>query len=92
MNLTVLTGGVLAYVLVSEAGSDPIVSTVLGLKKSQATGVVDPDKGTDIEALQIDASRMKKLAEDYLARRGEVLPEPTKAHPVTIEAPQLALL
>jgi SNF2 family DNA or RNA helicase len=92
LNRDGLTGGVLSYVCVSEAGSDPVVSTVLGLKKSQAVGLVDPDKGTEIESLQIDTHRMKKLAEDYLAKRGQAIPEPRTAAPITLEAPQLALL
>lgn len=60
---------VVAYFLVAEHGSDPIVVDVLGLKKEQLEGVVDPNAEI-VERLEIDGDRIKRLAADYLAQRG----------------------
>jgi superfamily II DNA or RNA helicase len=55
---------VTAYFLVSEYGSDPPIIDVLGLKSSQAHGIVDPL--TAIADQYSDESRIKKLAESFL--------------------------
>lgn len=62
---------VIAYYLIAEEGSDPIVSQVLGIKKQQIEGVRrNPSDETGVvEKLQMDGSHIKKLAEDYLASR-----------------------
>jgi superfamily II DNA or RNA helicase len=60
--------GVMEYFLVSDGGSDPIVSDVLGLKKAQVRGLLEP--GASGLELQADAgARVKKLAEEYLKRK-----------------------
>lgn len=59
--------GVVAYYMISDSGSDPIVADVLGVKKAQIEGVIDPD-GALIEKLETDANRIKRLAEQYLGR------------------------
>lgn len=60
---------VAAYFLVSDSGSDPIMVDVLGLKRDQLEGITDPN-AANIEALQVDAGAIKRLAADFLARRG----------------------
>jgi superfamily II DNA or RNA helicase len=55
-----------AYLMVAEDGADPIIAGVLGVKKQQAQGVLDPE-GVDITPLT-DTDRVRKLAEAYLAR------------------------
>lgn len=56
-----------ALFFVSDSGSDPIVMAVNGLKKSQASGIVDPLKG--VAEIYSNESRIKLLAERYLAKR-----------------------
>lgn len=64
---------VVAYFLVADHGSDPIVIDVLGLKKEQIEGVVDPNVEI-VEKLEVDGDRIKRLAASYLEQRGLVLP------------------
>lgn len=58
---------VTAIYLVSEDGSDPLLIELLGLKSSQAHGIVDP--GLIPESQHTDMSRMKALAEHYLKNK-----------------------
>jgi SNF2 family DNA or RNA helicase len=61
--------GVMEYFLVSDGGSDPVVSDVLGLKKAQVRGLLEPG-GSGLD-LQADAgARVKHLAQEYLRRKG----------------------
>lgn len=62
---------VVAYFLVSDEGSDPVVLDVLGLKRGQLEGIRDP-AGEILESRRLDAVRV--LAESYLRRRGLELP------------------
>lgn len=63
---------VLAYYLISEHGSDPVVADVLGVKRAQLHGVRDP--GADVlEVLDRDVDRVKKLAASVLERRSAAL-------------------
>jgi SNF2 family DNA or RNA helicase len=59
---------VVAYYLISDTGSDPIVADVLGVKRAQLEGVIEPN-GALIETLETGDDRIKKLAEHYLGRR-----------------------
>lgn len=61
------TRPVFAYYLVSDGGSDPVVADVLGLKASQISGVRDPSADV-LGTAQTDENRIKRLAEDVLAR------------------------
>lgn len=56
-----------AHYLVSDSGSDPVMINLLGLKSSQAQGIVDPLK--DVESQYSDESRMKALARKYLEKK-----------------------
>jgi SNF2 family DNA or RNA helicase len=60
---------VMAYYLISEEGSDPVMADVLGIKLSQIQGVRDPDADL-IEELEVDAGNVKRLAESYLLQNG----------------------
>lgn len=66
---------VIAYFLLADSGSDPIVADVLGLKKSQIDGIRDPNADL-IETLEVEEDRIKKLAEAFLRQRGLPVPEP----------------
>jgi superfamily II DNA or RNA helicase len=59
---------VVAYYLIADSGSDPIVADVLGVKSDQAAGIVDPNADL-VEKLQNDGERIKRLAETYLSKR-----------------------
>lgn len=59
---------VTAYFLVADAGSDPVVSDALGLKKSQIEGIRDPDAEL-IETLDGGAN-VRALAEAHLRAMG----------------------
>lgn len=62
---------VMSYYMVSEGGSDPLISEVLGLKKSQASGLLDREPG-GLKKLQTDGgARVKRMAEQYLKRKGK---------------------
>jgi hypothetical protein len=64
---------VVAYYLVADSGSDPIMADVLGLKRRQAESIRDP--GLDlIEKLEIDEGHVRRLAEAHLARKGRTAP------------------
>lgn len=65
----------LAYFLLSEDGSDPVISNIIGLKKGQIEGVRDPDADL-IETLAVEPGSIKKLAQAYLERLGVTLPAP----------------
>lgn len=66
---------VIAYFLVTDEGSDPIVVDVLGLKKAQIDGIRDP-KADLIEALEVEEGHIQRLAEAYLRQRGVDVPGP----------------
>lgn len=60
---------VIAYYLVSNDGSDPVVSEALREKREQLEGIRDPDTEF-FEKLQTDdAARVRNLAEAFLNRR-----------------------
>lgn len=59
---------VTAIYLWTNSGSDPLILNMLGLKASQARGIVDPLKG--VGEVYTDESRIKLLAERYLEKRG----------------------
>jgi superfamily II DNA or RNA helicase len=67
---------VVAYFLVAESGSDPIVADVLGLKKSQIDGVLEPT-GALVEHLEQGDGNVKRLAAAFLLQRGLSLPAQT---------------
>jgi len=58
---------VMAIFLVSEEGSDPVMIDVLGLKASEARGVIDPN--LDVEVVETDPDNLRKLAERFLDAR-----------------------
>lgn len=65
---------VLAYYLMADAGSDPIVANVLGVKRDQVEGIRDPVGGV-LEVVETDGNRIRRLAEDFLRRSGRKLPQ-----------------
>lgn len=68
------TSPVLAYFLVAEDGSDPVVAEMLGLKREQIEGIRNPTEDI-LEELQVDPAHVRRLAEHYLRSRGMAVPE-----------------
>ncbi len=60
---------VMAYYLVAEAGADPIMAEVLGLKRAQLQPVINPDASL-VEKLERSGDHVRKLAENYLQQVG----------------------
>lgn len=63
------TKNITAYYLVSDEGSDPFVSDVLGLKRAQIGGVRDPS-GDIIERVDRGDGHIRNMAIEYLRNRG----------------------
>jgi len=61
------TSPVMGLYLIAEYGSDPAIVELLGLKNSQATGVLDPD----VELVQVvpNKNRLKELARSFLNKK-----------------------
>jgi SNF2 family DNA or RNA helicase len=66
-----------AFYLVSDAGADPFMAEVLGVKRDQQEGVRNPDTAL-AERIDTGENSIRKLARDYLAKRGEKLDEPVR--------------
>ena len=59
-----------AYFLVSDAGSDPTLSRIVGLKSAQLSGIIDPENKNALDnQVQGDDGRVKQLAQDWLNRK-----------------------
>lgn len=69
---------VTAYYLVSDKGSDPVISETIGLKKSQLAGIRDPN-APDVLEKKTDRSKIKELAKQYLEKKEGAHPEKVKA-------------
>lgn len=63
------TEPVIAYILVCEEGSDPVISDVLGIKDAQATGIVDPTAVNEPVFQGASDDHIRRLAEDVIRRR-----------------------
>ncbi|MGH2878928.1 MAG: SNF2-related protein [Solirubrobacteraceae bacterium] len=59
---------VVAYFLVSDIGSDPVIADVLNVKRMQAEPLRDPDAKL-FEAVEDTSGRVRKLAEQVMAKR-----------------------
>ena len=60
---------VMAYYLISEEGSDPIVADVLGVKRSQVDGIRNPEQELVEKLTGSDGSHIRRLAESYMQRK-----------------------
>jgi hypothetical protein len=64
---------VVMYYLLSTSGSDPIIADILGLKRAQSEGILDP-KGAVEHGLDADGQNVKKLAQAILLKHTKALP------------------
>lgn len=69
---------VTAVFCVTDYGSDPVIQSLIGLKRSQSSGIVDPGKMHAI--VNTDPKRMKILATEYLKSKGINLPKTVPLH------------
>ena len=60
----------MAYFLIANDGSDPVIADILGIKRQQADGIRDPH-GALFEPAADTGSHVVKLAKDFLARHGK---------------------
>lgn len=79
-----------AIYLHTDGGSDPSVMSVLGLKASQSAGIVDPLSAPKDQ--HSDTTRIRELAERFLAGRSHVGSAETPPLPRTVRPMQPALL
>lgn len=63
-----------AYFLLSESGADPIMAEVLGVKREQIEAVRNPDSAL-AERIETGENSLRRLAREFLAKRGETVPE-----------------
>lgn len=68
------TDSVMAYILLAESGTDPIMAEVLGLKREQIEGVRNPDSAL-AEVIETGEHHLRRIARELLERRGEIVPE-----------------
>ena len=68
---------VTAYYLLSDSGSDPVVSEVLGFKKGQIQGIRDPNADVT-EKVADTKNRVKILAENYLRQKNLMKDDPNE--------------
>jgi hypothetical protein len=61
---------VVAYFLVSDVGSDPVIADVLNVKRSQSEPLRDPDAEL-FEVAEDSGDRVRRLAETVLEKRAE---------------------
>jgi hypothetical protein len=64
------TRPVFLYYLVANDGADPYMIDALGVKREQLEGVRDTDAQV-VEDAQVDPDHVKKLAAEYLAKKGK---------------------
>lgn len=62
---------VMAYFLVADEGSDPLVAEICGIKTEQREGVVNPDAPI-VERIDTGENHLHRLARAVLERRGEL--------------------
>jgi len=76
---------VTVFYLVTNDGSDPPIMDVLGIKASEARGIVDPHLGVQITDAE-DMSNLRRLVERYLEKGGKAktppAPEDSPREPV----------
>lgn len=68
------TRPVTCFMLVTDEGSDPPMMDVLGIKRSEATQIVDPNLG--VQVVMEDTSNLRRLVDRYLEKsaRKDVVP------------------
>jgi SNF2 family DNA or RNA helicase len=68
------TASVNVFIPLAPVGSDPTMAEVLGLKRQQASGIVDLGAESDSGLTTVDPERIKRLARDFLRAKGRPVP------------------
>lgn len=63
-----------AYFLISEIGADPAMAEVLGVKRAQLEGLIDPGGDPFVKIAREGDSNTKMLATDWLRQCGQAIP------------------
>jgi len=74
----------MAYYLIAEDGSDPVMSDVLGVKREQIEGVRNPDT-SPLERINTGEPHIRRLAEAFLASRGVHVPKDSTVSKIQTE-------
>lgn len=74
-----------AFFLISDEGSDPIVSDVLGVKREQIEGVRNPGDNL-VERRDIGENQLRQLAQRFLKEQGVAIP--STSEPVALRPQQ----
>lgn len=75
----------LAYFLVADDGADPIMVDVLGIKREQIEGVRNPNRAL-AERVDTGENSIRRLAREFLVKRGVKVDEEKAALSITQEA------
>ena len=75
----------LAYFLVADDGADPIMVDVLGIKREQIEGVRNPNRAL-AERVDTGENNIRRLAREFLAKRGVAVKDETPTMSITQEA------
>lgn len=67
------TDPVMAYVIVTDSGSDPVISDALGIKEAQSHYLLNPGASGMPEFTGASESHVRMLAESVLKRRGHTV-------------------
>lgn len=70
-----------AFFLISDEGSDPIVSDVLGVKREQIEGVRNPGEHL-VERIDVGENHLRQLAQSFLKDQGLALPAGPSPTPI----------
>lgn len=85
---------VMAIYLCSDSGSDPLIVDLIGLKSSQAQGVIDP--GLGVQPVHSDQTRIQLLVQKFLKKKdipvSNITPNGMMQEPLGQENSQLQLL
>jgi SNF2 family DNA or RNA helicase len=74
-----------AYFLVADQGADPIMVDVLGIKREQIEGVRNPNRAL-AERVETGENNIKRLAREFLTKRGIEVEQEKGALPIGKEA------
>lgn len=77
---------VTVYYVLSTAGSDPVISDLLGLKKSQINGIINPNASI-FEKVSADDSGIRAIAEKIMSGRGLLDQTPAPKTRKMLDAP-----
>lgn len=77
------TEPVMAYFLISDNGSDPIVAEVLGVKREQIEGVRNPGEHL-VERIDTGENQLRRLAAEFLKSQGQRPAEDTTVVPLRV--------